>query len=247
MAPGVRLADLTWKEAEAVLTSDRVVVLPIGAAAKEHGLHLRLNNDQVLAEAITDRLLKQLPIVVAPTLTTHYYPAFVEYPGSISLSQETATALTVEVCTSLARFGPRRFYALNTGVSTIGPLEAAATQLAQHGILLQFTRLDQALGPIEARLCKQERGSHADESETSMMLALASDRVAMAHAVKEIPPYQGRLTRDPNGPGTYSPSGVWGDPTLATAEKGHQLVDALVNALVEEVQRLIETPLPQLP
>ena len=44
-AKGVLLEDLTWLEAEKVLTGETVVVIPLGAAAKEHGPHLRLKND----------------------------------------------------------------------------------------------------------------------------------------------------------------------------------------------------------
>ena len=48
--PGVRLGDMPWTEAERALTADRVVVLPLGAGSKEHGPHLTLGNDLILAE-----------------------------------------------------------------------------------------------------------------------------------------------------------------------------------------------------
>ena len=73
----VLLEDLTWNEAEKVLTPDAVVVIPVGAAAKEHGPHLRLKNDFVLAEYFKRRLMSRSPVVVAsrgtwgdPTLAT---------------------------------------------------------------------------------------------------------------------------------------------------------------------------------
>ena len=83
---GVLLWDLTWVEAEAVLTPDAVVVLPLGAASKEHGPHLLLKNDWLLAEYYKERVLAAADVVIAPTLGYHHYPAFVEYPGSTSLS-----------------------------------------------------------------------------------------------------------------------------------------------------------------
>ncbi len=112
---GVRLADLTWPAAEQRLKPDTVVVLPLGAAAQEHGLHLRLENDRALAEYFTSRLLQVSDVVAAPPLPYHYFPAFAEYPGSTSLSLNTARDLTADVVRSLARSGPRRFYVLNTG------------------------------------------------------------------------------------------------------------------------------------
>ena len=129
-AAGILLEDLTWQQAERVLTPDAIVVIPLGAAAKEHGPHLRLKNDFVLAEYFTRRVVAREAVVVAPTINYHFYPAFVEYPGSTSLRLETARDLVVDICRSLARFGPKRFYVLNTGVSTIRALKPAQDQLA---------------------------------------------------------------------------------------------------------------------
>ena len=114
--PGVLLEDPTWPEAAPLLNADTVVVIPIGAAAKEHGPHLRLRNDFLLAEQLKRRILARAQVVIAPTVNYHYYPAFVEYPGSTTLRLETARDLLIDICRSLSRHGPRRFYALNTGV-----------------------------------------------------------------------------------------------------------------------------------
>ncbi len=61
-------------------------------------------------------------MLVLPTLQYGYYPAFLEYPGSVSLSLETMRDTVVEICRSHARHGARRFYALNTGISTLRAL-----------------------------------------------------------------------------------------------------------------------------
>ena len=246
-ARGVRLQDLTWIEAEQVLTPATVVVIPIGAAAKEHGPHLELENDLLLAEYFAARVVERADVVLAPTIPYHFYPAFAEYPGSTSLRLETARDLVVDVVRSLARYGPRRFYALNTGISTVRALAPAAEVLAQEGILLRYTDLGAALAPIEEELCRQERGSHADESETSMMLWIAPETVDMSKAAKDASPKgQGGLTRDPNGEGTYSPTGIWGDATLATREKGEKLCAALVRVLLADVEATRAAALPGL-
>jgi creatinine amidohydrolase len=242
---GLLLEDLTWVEAEKVLTPDTLVVLPIGAAAKEHGPHLKLKNDFLLSEYFKRKLMEREDVVVAPTLAYHFYPAFVEYPGSTHLRLETARDMTVDVVRSLARHGPRRFYGLNTGVSTVRALEPAAEELAKDGILFRYTNLLEAIGPIEKKVAQQAAGTHADEIETSMMLVIAPESVDMSKAVREVPEKRsGGLTRNPGGPGTYSPSGVYGDPTLATREKGQIVCDALVEALVRDVEVTRRAPLP---
>jgi creatinine amidohydrolase len=241
---GVLLEQLTWCEAEKKLGPDTIVVIPIGAQSKEHGPHLELRNDFLLAEYFKQRLLEACDVVVAPTINYNYYPAFAEYPGSTGLRLETARDLVVDVCTSLARFGPRRFYALNTGISTIKALAPAAEVLAKDGILLRYTDLE-SLSATAREVCAQELGSHADETETSMMLVIAPDTVDMSKAVKDCSPRgQGGLSRDPRSEKTYSPSGVWGDPTRATRAKGEKLVAALTAILVDDIEQLRRAPLP---
>ncbi len=228
---GVLLEDLTWIEAEKRLTPQTVVVIPIGAAAKEHGPHLKLKNDLILAEYLKKRVLAQADVVIAPTVNYHFYPSFLEYPGSTSLRLETARDLMVDICRSLARHGPRRFYALNTGVSTLRALKLSADVLAAEGIILRYTDTLKIVEDIEKEVSQQEGGTHADEIETSMILYMDPSAVDMKKAVKDYHPQgKGGLTRDPKGEGTYSPTGIWGDPTLATREKGKKVVEAKVTA-----------------
>ena len=244
---GVLLEHLTWLEAEPLLTDSTIIVLPLGAAAKEHGPHLRLNNDWIMAEYLKERVLDEADVVVAPTINYHFYPSFLEYPGSTSLRLTTAQDLIVDIVRTLAAYGPRRFYVLNTGVSTIRPLEASAAVMARQGIRLAFTDILEVAGPVEKEVAEQEGGTHADEIETSMMLYIAPETVDMAKAVKDYDPRPVRsLTRDPQGAGKYSPTGVYGDATLATREKGERVVEATVAGILADIEALRQAPLPTL-
>jgi creatinine amidohydrolase len=236
---GILLEDLTWQEAEKVLGPDRIVVIPIGAASKEHGPHLQLKNDWLLAEYFKREILEGADVVIAPTVNYHYYPAFVEYPGSISLRLETARDLMVDICRSLSRCGPRKFYALNTGISTMAPLELTAKILAEERIDFRYTDIRKLIEPVESEVKQQEGGTHADEIETSMMLFIAPSTVDMSKAIKDYQPSaKGGLTRDPNGDGSYSASGIFGDPTLATRQKGEIVVRAIANGMLQEIEEL---------
>lgn len=240
---GIVLADLTWPEAERVLTPDAVVVIPLGAEAKEHGPHLRLDNDHRLATWYRDRVLAASSVIMAPTVNYHFYPSFVEYPGSTHLRFETARDLIVDIVRSLAAYGPRRFYVLNTGVSTLRPLTAAAEILEAEGIRFGFTDVLKAGSEAEARVRQQVRGTHADEMETSMMLYMYPERVDMSKAVKDDSPQGvGGLSRVPGTAKTYSPSGVWGDATLATREKGRVVVEATLAEILAQIEALRARP-----
>ena len=245
---GILLEDLTWVEAEKVLTKDTVVVIPLGAAAKEHGPHLKLKNDLLIAEYLKKRVHEQSNVVIAPTINYHFYPAFLEYPGSTSLRLETARDLTIDVVKSLARYGPRRFYILNTGISTLRALQPAAESLAKEGVILRYTDLLKITGPVEKAIGKQEGGTHADEIETSMMLYMAPATVDMKKAAKDYHPSTERgLTRNPNGKGVYSATGIYGDATLATKAKGEAITKALITGILKDIEDLRQAPVSEPP
>jgi creatinine amidohydrolase len=132
----VNLEDLTWIEAEKALKQFEVVMIALGARTKEHGPHLLLKNDYIMAEYLKDRVVEEVSVAVLPTLQYGYYPAFLEYPGSVSLQAETFKNVIIDICRSMSGYGIKKFYILNTGVSTLRPLKSAADELAQEGIVL---------------------------------------------------------------------------------------------------------------
>jgi creatinine amidohydrolase len=237
--PGVLLENLTWLEAREYLRSDAVVVIPLGAACKEHGPHLPLNNDWIIAEYLKRRLLDHAAeTVIAPTVGYFYYPAFAQYAGSVSLELATARDLIIDICRSLSKFGPRKFYVINTGVSTVRALEPARSTLADERILLTYAQLDRLWQSV-SHLKQQEGGGHADEVETSMMLYMAPHVVNMTEAVKDYQPGQGPLTPSPGVDGAvYSPTGIWGDASLATVDKGRIFAEALVAGIFADIDTL---------
>jgi creatinine amidohydrolase len=245
---GVLLEQLSWDEAEHALSPDHIVLIPLGAESKEHGRHLQLNNDWVMAEYLKEQVLATAPVVIAPTINYGYYPAFLEYPGSTSLRKETARDMIVDICRSLASYGPRRFYILNTGISTIRPLSEAAKTLASEGVTLRYFNWDEIDAAVK-KVQQEAGGTHADEIETSMMLYIAPNTVRMSRAAKDLSPdRRGPLTRNPKASdGTYSPTGAWGDPTLATKEKGQILVDATLKAILGDIANLQRLPVDHLP
>ena len=233
---GVALADLAWSDAESWLTAATVVVIPLGAGALEQGQHMKLNSDERLARHLASRVQAASTVVVAPALTYHAYPAYVEYPGSTSLGETVARDMTVEAVRGLSRWGTRRFYVINTSAATLGTLQSAAKTLADGGILLGYT--DPDYWTKKSSVLKQSgiAVSHADEIATSMMLFVDPSAVDMGRAAREYPTGRGVLTRQDGGRGVVSKSGVLGDATLATAEKGKVLVDALLDGILTDIE-----------
>lgn len=236
-----RMETRAWTAVRDYLTDTTIVVIPLGAQAKEHGPHLQLRNDFLIAEYLTNRVAQQQPVAIYPTVNYHFYPAFLEYPGSTSLQLETAYNLVIDLCRVISAHGPKKFYVLNTGVSTLLPLRLAQESLARQGILMRYTDILNVAGEAEKKIKQQPTGTHADEIETSMMLYMYPQTVDMSKAARDIPAVDGPgpLTLDPKNPhGRYSPTGIYGDATLATREKGRIVVEAMVQGINREISEL---------
>lgn len=233
---------LTWDEVARRIQDGAAAILPIGAAAKQHGFHLPLNTDRLQAEWLAARIAEPIGALVWPTLTYGYYPAFVGYAGSASLLVSTFEALVREIAAQILEGGCRRLFVLNTGISTLAPVDRALARLASDRVKHLWTYGGPRYPRAARELATQSHGSHADELETSLMLALAPELVDMARAEASPARQQdtpGPLTpTNPDSP-NYSRSGSYGDPTLATRAKGEVLLAAMLDDLNEQVTAFI--------
>ncbi len=248
---GIRLSEITWQEVPDAIWQCPVALLPIGGGTKEHGPHLPLGTDLMVVEALAERVVEAAPVLLLPALAYAYYPAFVDWPGSVSIAARHFVAFVADIIRSLHRHGMHRFLILDGGVSTHPPLDALSRDLHEAlGVLVAVTNIRGLGYEAHQRMAEQEAGGHADEIETSRMLAIRPDLVKIKRAVKEFAP---------DTPGTLGPtgikkvhlggklrgvSGVNGDPTLATRQKGEQSLTAMAQDILTFVEGFINTPLP---
>ncbi len=228
---------LPWDEAARRIARGAAAILPVGAAAKQHGLHLPLETDRIQAERLSSELAANIDALVWPALTYGHYPAFVEYAGSISLSAATFEAVVTEIASGILGHGCRALFVLDTGISTRTSVERALARLDAGHVLHLKIHDGPRYRRAAAELARQGHGSHADELETSLMLALAPELVDMSRAeaspmIAQAMP--GRLTQTDRASPNYSRSGSFGDPTLATLEKGEALLAAMREDLAEQ-------------
>ena len=226
-----------WNEVARRVGDGALAILPIGSAAKQHGLHLPLNTDRIQAEWLAGKVAEPINALVWPTLTYGYYPAFVGYAGSCSLSIATFEALVREIAGQILDGGCRKLLVLNTGISSLAPVDRALARLPYGRVRHLWIHEGPRYPRVARQLAEQGHGSHADELETSLMLAIAPHLVDMTRAeasssvAREIP---GALASpDPNSP-AYSRSGTYGDPTRATLAKGEALLAAMLDDLHEQ-------------
>lgn len=244
---GAWIEDLTWPEVAARIET-ATVLIPIGARAKEHGPHLPMQTDYLYARALCDGVAKSLPVLIAPVVDFGYYPAFVNYPGSQHLRPETFAAVLRDVIDGLIRHKAKHIAIVNTGVSTEGPVVVAVREtLERTGVRIPVAHIA-SLGNATRGLATQKLGGHADERETSVLMAIAPERVKLDRAVED---YGNALAQpktvfyvptifrpDPATGPDYSVSGARGDPRGASAEKGRAMLDDMVAELVEGLRKL---------
>jgi creatinine amidohydrolase len=242
------IARMTWDQVARRIECGAAAILPVGAGAKEHGFHLPMNTDQIQAEWLSDQLADRLGAIIWPTVSYGSYPAFTAYPGSSSLTEMTFEAVIREIAGGILGFGCRKLLVLDTGISTIAPI-ARALSVFDCGAVLHLRIHEGSRYRHQAEtLAEQPYGSHADELETSIMLALAPDVVDMQRAEaspKSSHASTGALTPSDPPSSNYSRSGSFGDPTLASPAKGDMLLAAMVDDLTAAAAIFIEAPIEQ--
>lgn len=251
--PGVRLGELSWPVAAERLRSAPVVILPFAAAAKEHGPHLPLNADAVVLDWLLDEAIAAEPVVVVPPVLHGWMPAFREFPGT-GVADPTAFQLYImQISESLLRHGVKRLVFLNTGISKASglPISIVAREIrTRHGVPTLVVSWDDLETEAVAALASQASGGHGDEIETSIQLYLQPARVNLSLAVKDygalpIQEYAGYrpglFSRRPEDP-AYSESGIRGDPTLATAEKGRKALALMREEWLRALRGFATTP-----
>lgn len=248
---GIRLAELTWEEASDAVKQYPIAMLPIGGGTKEHGPHLPCGTDMMVVDDLAERVIREFPVMLLPTLPYAYYPAFVDWPGSVSIEANHFKAMVGDIIRSLHRHGTRKFFILDGGVSTHYPLLTLARDL--HNELGIYVAVTNILGlgiEVEEEIAEQESGGHADEMETSCMLVIRPDLVQMDRAVKEmrtvIPGVMGAngVIKVSMGGKMRTRSGVNGDATLATVDKGEKALAAMAQDMVTFLESFAQLSLP---
>lgn len=234
------VADLTWDAVGHRLAEGAAAILPIGAGAKEHGLHMPMGTDQRQAAWLADQLASTIDALIWPTVSYGYYPAFVAYAGSATLSETTFVTVVRELVDGLIGFGAAKVCVLDTGISTLPPVARAIAACVDPAKAVHLKIHD---GPryraVAKELAQQTHGTHADELETSRMLVLAPDAIDMARIaaapLSRGPMVPGALNPNDASAPNYSPSGSTGEPGLATKEKGEALIAAMLEDLLATV------------
>lgn len=230
--------DLTWPEVRAAVAERPFALLPLGAV-EEHGPHLPLGTDTHVAEAFAKRLTEAAELLCLPTQPYGQVWSLEHFDGSLSLSNETLTAVIVDLAAGLRQVGVRGLVVYSAHLGNGTAMKAAARRLEETGGLPILPLAYPGLATIAQAVAESPRSHpaimHADELETSVVLAVDERLVRMERAVREYPHYPAHFDAAPVRWDTVSSTGVFGDATVATARKGHRIIDHVVATALEQI------------
>jgi creatinine amidohydrolase len=237
---------LTSPEITSMVDKENVVIIQPMGAIEQHGAHLPLIVDSAISIGVLAGALEKLdPAIPAYALPPLYYGKSNEhstFAGTITLRTETMLAMLTDIAESVYRAGYRKLALMNSHGGQPQILEIVARDLHEKYPDLMIFPLFTWRVPNAAKhlLTKKELelGIHGGDAETSLILALLPELVQMDKAVTEYPyglPEDSMLSMEGANPFAWvtrdlTQSGVLGDATAATQEKGEQMLASLVES-----------------
>lgn len=249
---------MTWMEIRDLDKKHGAVVLPFGSL-EQHGPHLSIDTDLFFADSFLDMALAKLREDVAcwrlPILPISRSVEHVGFAGSLWLTSETLLKLIEEIAGGIAASGFRRVVLLNCHGGNVALLEVAARDLRIRTGLMAFTLFPPALLPDPVAVEERERvfGIHANDWETSVMLALSPDRVRTDRRNVSYPQFESETLRLELSAANVAwtskdlvTSGTFGDARAATAERGRKRIDPMIDKLAAVLAEISTFEMPAL-
>jgi creatinine amidohydrolase/Fe(II)-dependent formamide hydrolase-like protein/7-cyano-7-deazaguanine synthase in queuosine biosynthesis len=242
------LGELTWPEAQKRFKTVDVGLLPVGAI-EQHGPHLPLDSDAFDAEYLAHQVAKSCedpkPIVLPliPYGVSYHHEGF---SGTISVNPQTLSQLVYDIGMSAARNGITKLVIINGHGGNSPALHFAAQTINRDAHIFTCVDTGESSDPDIDAIAETPNDVHAGEIETSTTLAVRPEMVRLTEAKKFIPRFSSRYLdfTSKRSVSWYahtakiSPSGILGDPTKATAEKGRRMWARMIKNLVEFVEEL---------
>lgn len=252
-------ADYTARDFARLDREALVAVLPVGAI-EQHGPHLPLSVDQAILDgmvaATIGHLPEDCPALFLPTQAVGKSNEHSRYPGTLTFSSHTLISMWTELGDSIAAAGVCKLVMLNSHGGQIAVMDIVARDLRVKHDMLAVAANWFAMGLPEGLITDEEarHGIHAGDMETSVMLALRPDLVAMAQA-RDFRPLNARMAAENRHLGLtpagklgwqaqdMHPAGACGNAAAATAEKGRAFLDHGGRQIATLLEEVAATPL----
>ncbi len=233
--------ELSMPEAEEAAKDGKVMIIPCGSI-EEHGSHLPLSTDSLQAEYVALEVARKTGCLVAPPLRYGLCSSTRNFPGTVTISFDSLRSVMTDILEDFIRNGFRRLIVVtgHAGSSHMTAIRLSAkTVVMNHQNEKDRPRIVVCSDYDFASELRgkefDDRDSHAGTIETSRLMAIRPD-LLKGRGEKNFPNLP-RFEIAPD-PELYFPSGVMGDPTIATSEKGHKINDYVIEQIVKLVKEL---------
>ena len=223
-----------------ILKRVKRAIIPVGSL-EQHGAHLPVSTDSLIAEYIAGLLAERIGALVLPVIT--YGVSFEHKPMfNVSLHNSTLSSILCDVCTSLIENSMRQIIILNGHHGNTGALQYISQEIERMRPA-NATR-HPGIHTLHYWHMMTAEFDHAGEVETSLVLAIAPELVHMKRAKpnsKSLSKSRAVYSSLTNAPGSFprvTGNGVWGDPTTASASKGKRLIKEIVDNLIKTTAEL---------
>jgi creatinine amidohydrolase len=252
----VFLGEMTDPEVEAFLTEHQTIIVPTGST-EQHGPHGPLLTDVLIPQEVARRIAPRVGALVAPPINYALSYPHVGFTGVVHLRIPTFMAMIADLCASFSAIGFRRIVFLNGHYDNTYAIAYACADAAErmpagaHAFPINYW--DGLSEREAAEFFDSATGLHANQGETSAVMAIDPNLVDLDRANVEFPPFPDVTNPAPvhtafffSAPGSVhraTRSGTWGDPRGSTAEFGERYLEAVSAAtirMLDDIERTFE-------
>jgi creatinine amidohydrolase len=246
MLPSRYFVELTQPEIAAQLKRNPLVILPTGSI-EQHGPHLPTGTDTLAAKVIAHAVAERMDALVLPSTPLGVTPMHMPFEGTITLTPDTYMRVVTEACVATAKHGAESLLILNWHEGNIASLALAAEALhREHGMAVVTVQACYVAEELYGHNCNGL--THGGEIEALAVLSVRPDLVHLdrienssdhAHGhkmdkLRRTRTYQPVLT----DVRSIAPTGWFGSPQHATAEKGRRMLADIADAIAREAREI---------
>ena len=239
---------MSWTEAKEYSMKNDIAIIPVGSN-EQHGPQNPLGTDHLIAKAIAEETAKRTAVLCLQVIPFGVSSHHKQFWGTIYISPRIFKDYVKEVCLSLNYYGVRKIVIVNGHGGNRCALVEIARELREKEVFVSIFQWWSVVDKLLPSLFKPEERGHAAAEETSVNLALHPQIVDMNKAVDEEPRKHSVQTEGmtlPLDTVDYTSSGVFGKSTTASAEKGKEIFETVVDELIKHVSLLKATKIEDL-
>ncbi len=239
----VLLHEMSWQEAKAYFGKNDIAIVPVGSN-EQHGPANPLGTDHLIAKEFAQEAAKRTGVVCLQVIPFGVSPHHKQFWGTISIQPKAFKKYVKEVCLSLKYYGVHKILVVNGHGGNLAALREIAREMREQNVFISIFEWWPAAENLLPDIFSPDERRHAGAEETSVNLALHSNLVNR-DKIRNEKPYTHALEMSgitlPLDTVDETSSGVFGKQTAASAKKGKEVFEVVLNALVKHIELLKKT------